>query len=567
MATLQGTAIKNTGYLDKVYFNTSIPTEEVIDILEKLTYTSGSYDVCYGTNGVRVNIAKHDSYYSIACAKDGFYDMAFNTDPQYVNEIAGIVSTGWKTSFDNEGFGNPFEIDSDLLSESNGGPIGSQNELLKNLISSTPFEAPALEEFLTGIADSIREVKGTTDKINALAFEDEIRGLKGGSGGSNTPIDNGAIYEGKYRVRYFDADGTILKIEYVESGGKTTPPDNPTYDPDYLIFAEWNYDTDNYIVEQPTDIGAIYDTVDDATYLFCRFTTNTGLTPTLRIIGATSIDWGDGTVDTNVSHTYANEGDYIIKVYGNITFNTSNMTSVTKYLLGSGILNFALQKCYIKNGITNITDHAFYECFSLKNITIPKSVTIIGKYALQYCSNLTNVSIPKEIEISDDAFSYCYGLTNVIIPKSVTSIGKNALRECYSLTSVVIPEGITSISSSTVNSCRSLKNITIPKSVTNIDEYVFYYCIVLTSIVIPEGVTSIGGYAFSGCRSLTNYFIDCDTVPTLSNKNAFNNINASAIMWVNDSIIEQLKVATNWSTYATYMKPLSWYPSLTNPNA
>jgi hypothetical protein len=47
----------------------------------------------------------------------------------------------------------------------------------------------------------------------------------------------------------------------------------------------------------------------------------------------------------------------------------------------------------------------------------------------------------------------------------------------------------------------------------------------------------------------------------------FNNINKSTIMWVKDSIIEQLKVATNWSTYATYMKPLSWYPSLTNPNA
>ena len=356
----------------------------------------------------------------------------------------------------------------------------------------------------------------TPDEMLPDAIEEGVKKLKGQS---SAPVDNGAIYEGKYRVRYFDLDGTILKIEYVANGGKTTPPDAPAYDPDYLIFDEWNYDTANYIVEQPTDIGAIYKTVDDATYMFCRFTTKTGLNPTLAISVFSSIDWGDGTIDGKVSHTYNVEGDYIIKIYGNISF-TNNSTS--KSLMGSGNLNKSLKKCYIKNGVTSIGDYAFFSCYSLTNITIPKSIINIGNYTFYVCS----------------------GLKSILIPNGITSIGNYVFNSCYYLANIIIPETVTSIGSSIFESCYSLTNITIPKS-----------------------ITSIGGNAFRRCYILTNYFINCDTTPTLSNAYVFDDINTSTIMWVNDSIIEQLKSATNWSTYANYMKPLSWYPNLTDPNA
>jgi hypothetical protein len=38
-------------------------------------------------------------------------------------------------------------------------------------------------------------------------------------------------------------------------------------------------------------------------------------------------------------------------------------------------------------------------------------------------------------------------------------------------------------------------------------------------------------------------------------------------MWVKDKLVNGYKSASNWSTYASYIKPLSWYPSLTDPNA
>lgn len=339
-----------------------------------------------------------------------------------------------------------------------------------------------------------------------------------GGGSDEIPVDNGPIYEGKYRVRYFDLDGTILKIEYVANGGRTTPPQAPVYDPDYLIFDEWNYDIANYIVERPTDIGATYDTVGNATYMWCKFTTKTGLNPTLGVSGFTSIDWGDGTIDTNTSHTYAKEGNYLIKISGDISFTGTDSFT---YICGSNNLNKALQKCYIKKGMTSISTYRFDGCYSLTTISMPNSITSIG----------TNV------------FVNCQSLTNIIIPKYITSLSDYIFSYCYSLVTISLPDGITTI-----------------------NEAVFRNNASLNELIISKFVTSIGANVFNANRSLTNYFICSDTVPVLANTNAFSSINYSTTIWVNDSIIEELKVADKWSTYANYMKPLSWYPSLTDPN-
>ena len=55
---------------------------------------------------------------------------------------------------------------------------------------------------------------------------------------------------------------------------------------------------------------------------------------------------------------------------------------------------------------------AFYQCYSLTNVTIGNSVTNIGT----------------------DAFAECYGLTSIIIPDSVTSIRYGAFADCLSMT-------------------------------------------------------------------------------------------------------------------------------------
>ena len=390
-------------------------------------------------------------------------------------------------------------------------------------MSTTAEKLQKIIDIKNDLKEKINAKGGSiTDTTPFAEYPIQVENISSGGGSGDTTE--------KHKVTYFDVDGTVLKTDYVEDGGTTTPPSDPNYDSEYLQFDCWNYDVANLVVDRDINIGAIYKTITGDSYFFIKLTENIGLeVPTLKITGATSIDWGDGTVDTKLTHTYADYGEYVIKVSG--------MTSINSYLFNSqsSVYNYSLQKCYLGNTVTSLGNNAFYNCYSLTNTTIPEGVTSIPDYA----------------------FNYCYGLTSIVIPESVTSIGNSAFYGCYSLTTIVIPEGVTSIGTNAFNSCYSLTSIVIPESVTSIGINAFNSCRSLTSIVIPEGVTSIGNEAFATCHSLKNYVFNCSIVPTLSNTNAFGSNNKSAYIWVRDELVDSYKSATNWSTYASYIKPLS----------
>lgn len=341
-------------------------------------------------------------------------------------------------------------------------------------------------------------------------------------GGAETPIDNEVIYEGKYRVRYIDIDGTVLKIEYVAKGGKLTPPTKtPNFDPDYLIFDEWNYDIENYIVNEPTDVGAIYKTVDDATYIFIKALTAFDINISNSFSNYTSIDWGDGTINTSTTHSYSQKGFYVIKIYGNIII-TANAGSGKSWLSIDSRWNNNIIKVYLKKGITEIPSFCFQNVKGLSVVSIPSGFNT-PNYAL---------------------FETCPSLKCLILPKS--QIHENTLTR-------------------TISNCRSLKYFSVSKELTKIGDSFFREVAGIYDFIIPKAITSIAANVFYlGC-SIQNIFIYCESVPTLLNVNAFTSL-PTPIFWVNDDIIENLKVATNWSTFASQMIPLSWYPSLTDPN-
>jgi hypothetical protein len=225
--------------------------------------------------------------------------------------------------------------------------------------------------------------------------------------------------------------------------------------------------------------------------------------------GTVTVDWGDGTapdvltgtsltaVKWTPTHEYAKAGDYVIT------------------LTVEGEMGFSYVSIYDK--YATILRHSDDADGRNRTYQIAVKKAEIGD------------SVPS---ISDGSFYSCYSLAAITIPESVTSIGGSAFYNCYSLAAITIPKGVTSIGSGA-----------------------FYNCYSLAVVTIPESVTSIGGSAFGYCASTRYYdFTNHTSVPTIENTNAFLGIPADCEIRVPAALYDEWIAATNWATYASYIK-------------
>ena len=151
--------------------------------------------------------------------------------------------------------------------------------------------------------------------------------------------------------------------------------------------------------------------------------------------------------------------------------------------------------------VTSVGDQAFYDCDSLVNISLPQ-VTSISSYAFHDCGSLVSISLPQVASIGDRAFYYCDSLTSINLPQ-VKSIGDGTFFNCYSLVDISLPQ-VTNIPNSAFYGCSSLTNIDIPfPLVTSIGDEAFYRCYSLVDISLPQ-VTNIPRGTFYYCESLIN---------------------------------------------------------------
>ena len=170
---------------------------------------------------------------------------------------------------------------------------------------------------------------------------------------------------------------------------------------------------------------------------------------------------------------------------------------------------------FVNDRITTIKNRLFSNCTSLTTINLPECTTL-GYQAFMNCTNLTTVNLPECTRIKEDTFINCTNLVTVDLPKC-TTIESNAFANCTSLTTIDLPE-----------------------------------------------CTSIGNTAFAGCTNLTTIILSNNQVVTLGNINAFNNspiVYGTGYVYVPDNLVNSYKTATNWSTYANQIKPLSELPS------
>ena len=186
-------------------------------------------------------------------------------------------------------------------------------------------------------------------------------------------------------------------------------------------------------------------------------------------------------------------------------------------------------------------------------------ITKVREYVFFEKKSLTSIDLPVCTSIGDNAFSGCTALNSINLPVC-TSIGTYAFYSCKSLTSIDLPV-CTSIGPYTFYRCTALTSINLPVC-TSIEYGVFSSCTALTSINLPA-CTSIHSYAFNSCKSLTSIKLaNTSKICTLSNSDAFKVTpiaNKAGYIYVPDELVEQYKKATNWSVYASQIKPLSEY--------
>lgn len=179
-------------------------------------------------------------------------------------------------------------------------------------------------------------------------------------------------------------------------------------------------------------------------------------------------------------------------------------------------------------GLTSISNNAFYGCSTLVSVVLPDTLTSIGQFSFFKCDNLTSLAVaPGNAKyhssgnclIETESKTLIKGIRNSVIPDdgSVTAIASAAFRGCSGLTRIVIPEGVTAIkpgsslyltgslyiANGAFSNCLDLEEVVLPGTIETIGDGAFSDCENLKTITLPNGTKTIGGSAFRNCTSLT----------------------------------------------------------------
>lgn len=149
----------------------------------------------------------------------------------------------------------------------------------------------------------------------------------------------------------------------------------------------------------------------------------------------------------------------------------------------------------IPEGVTSISEKAFYDCDNITSVTIPGSVTNIGKDAFRACNKLKSATIgycdhtTSDNYMSIESYAFNSKLDTVIIGKNVANIDSYAF---VTPTSSNL-KSVTLYSDTLVGKAYSLNKSMETIFGNNVQEY-----------IIGEGVKGIGKYAFCGCYNMTS---------------------------------------------------------------
>lgn len=219
-------------------------------------------------------------------------------------------------------------------------------------------------------------------------------------------------------------------------------------------------------------------------------------------------------------------------------------------------------------GVTSLDGRAFTNCTSLTSINIPRNVTSFNGQSdytsgtFSGCTSLTTLTFESDdtlLEIGRGCFANTANVADCWFPKSIKRIGWYAF--VNSFLRVVSFPNLETFETSTVFRGSPIERVENIGKVTAIPQtnYEPFFGGNITFVRLPETIQSIRYHSFYGVKKLATFICEAVTPPTL-NGSTFQNATTSGItFYVPDASVDAYKAATNWSTYADQIKPLSEY--------
>ena len=188
-----------------------------------------------------------------------------------------------------------------------------------------------------------------------------------------------------------------------------------------------------------------------------------------------------------------------------------------------------------------------------------ENATSVRNYCFYHCNNLQEVYLPNATTIEQSSFAGCNMLSKINI-QNVETLGNNALEDAYGITELYLPKAIT-IGQSACEGVSQLKKVTLGNVKTiGIRAFCTNVNCEEIDISLNENVGSIGMQAFSENEKLSKLTIRGAALIKLEDSNVFGDTpiaNGTGKIYVDPSMVETYKTATNWSNYASVIEAIS----------
>ena len=153
-----------------------------------------------------------------------------------------------------------------------------------------------------------------------------------------------------------------------------------------------------------------------------------------------------------------------------------------------------------------LSNGAFYQCTSLKEVTLPNTIQEIQREAFYGCSSLSKLNLVPSIKTLG---LYCFdktALSGVVnLPNLEGTLGDKVFGETK-ITKVESLGKITKLlgnfQGGTFYMCEELEEVVLPDTLTELNRFTFYKCSKLKKCNLPQSIVYLGDSTFADCTSL-----------------------------------------------------------------